>query len=208
MPVETALAATPSNLAEITHSPEPAPRPKRTAGDVIARIRPWHRQAIELYLRGHSIQDIGEIVGRNPWYIGQLLTSTRVRHILSKADEANDDRLKIIRGRALEVLNEALDSESTSARLKAAQLVLQSHDKRKESEDAGESAEDVIKQILAEARALGRSPSVNINIGAGSSPDPHRPSSTPDIPDISDTPDISDSSHIIEHEARGLTDGS
>jgi hypothetical protein len=133
------------NIAEIVAL---TPPPNDSKVKPIKRLTVMHRRMIALYLQGHSYQEIGVALQRNPNTVGAVIRNPASQAIIEKAFAECDNNLKALTPLATEAIRESLRDEDNKVKLQAVDRLYRALGKYRDNPDADTTAEDVVRRII------------------------------------------------------------
>lgn len=127
----------------------------------LKRLRPWHRLAIAMHLDGRSNAEIASLVKKRQSTISIVLSDPLAQREIDRAQSAYEAEFNALYGKTVQALRSGLESQSTMAKLRAAQIFLKERERILGVDSSSRTAEDVIQEVLR------RIPGVNIQVNVG-----------------------------------------
>lgn len=113
----------------------------------LKELKPIHLEAVIMHLDGVKNIDIADALDLTSVSISTILHDPLVVAILDAAKEENRERIGMLMGKSIDVIDEAMNRHNTiDDRLKGASLYLKEASKHGDS--GGKTAEDVVQKIM------------------------------------------------------------
>ena len=157
MPVETASAET--NRQELSYEEEKQLGLRRADGSMnLTQLKPIHHRMLALYMAGFSQTDIARTLQKTDATISRWLHDPLVLLELDRFYKSQQLRLKAIAGKAVDAVDQALDADSLSDRLKGVDRYTKLRESLGDKDQGENTAEDVIERLLQQIN-------IQVNIG-------------------------------------------
>ena len=129
----------------------------------LKRLSQKHKTIIALHVQNVKREEIGAIAGCTPEYVSMIVKQPLAQEYLTELETYMDSRMKVMYGKAVEAIDECLDSGDEEIKLRAAKLTLEANGKMQPSKEGTRTAEDVVASILRNAQVVAIGGNVQVN---------------------------------------------
>lgn len=122
-----------------------------TRKEPLKKLTPTDLEVIALFLTGKKQREIGELVGYSVAQVSYALRSGPAKELIQEIQETEKARLKVVASRGLDVLSDMITDPNSSQtdKLRAMDRLPKLQTVLGESEQATQSAEDLVATILS-----------------------------------------------------------